>query len=189
MREETLAVVYARALLELAQEGRELEEVREEVVALRDILRREHDLRIFIESPRIGRDEKSEACERALRGKLSDRVLNFLLLVIRKGREVVFFDILESFIRLYDKVVGVVRADVTTASELDESHLEGIRSHLAGALQQTVVLEAHVDEDILGGFVVRFDGLVADASLRTTLEGMKDRMLTVKFGSDLIHED
>ena len=189
MKQETLAVVYARALLEVAQESGELEVVRDEVLALRETLDRERDVRVFIESPRIGHDEKRAACERALRGKLSDAMVNFLLLVIEKGREIYFHDMLVSFTRLYDKFVGIVRAKLTTAYELAESNAEEFRSHLEGALGRTVELERRVDEEVLGGFVVRFDGLIADASLRTMLDGMKDRMLNVKFGSELIHEN
>ena len=46
-----------------------------------------------------------------------------------------------------------------------------------------------MDKDILGGFVIRYDGMVADASLKTALDEIGAHMLSPKFGSELIHEN
>ena len=186
MKEETIAVIYARALVELGQEKNELDALRDEVAALLAVLEDESDMRLFIESPSIGKGDKLSVCERSLRGKLSDPLLNFLLLVIRKGREMFFMEILREFGILYDRAVGIVRAHVTTAEEMSSEEADAMRDHLAKALGKTVILETAVDADVLGGFVIRYDGMVADASLKSELDEMGDSMLALKFGSEMI---
>ncbi len=56
-------------------------------------------------------------------------------------------------------------------------------------LGKKVVLENKVDPDILGGLIVRFDGMVADGSVQKALGEIKGKMLSLKFGSELVHED
>ena len=46
-----------------------------------------------------------------------------------------------------------------------------------------------VDPEMLGGIIVRYEGMVADGSLRTALKGLSSRMLSPKFESELIHEN
>jgi F0F1-type ATP synthase delta subunit len=66
---------------------------------------------------------------------------------------------------------------------------EELRQRLARSLErQRVVLERRVDAGILGGFVLRYDGMVADASLKTALDAIEARMLEPQLGSELIHE-
>ena len=54
------------------------------------------------------------------------------------------------------------------------------------ALAKTIDLRNIVDPEVLGGVLVRFDGMVADGSLRTDLNKIRARMLEPRFGSELI---
>jgi F0F1-type ATP synthase delta subunit len=78
---------------------------------------------------------------------------------------------------------------VTTAVPLAEPESEELRQKLEKSLKKRIVLEKLVDKEILGGFVIRYGGMVADASLKTALEEISARMLYPKFGSELIHEN
>ena len=100
MNIETVSTTYARALLELAAEKDELEFVREESVFLQTLLGREKDLRTFLESPRIAKSEKTKVFEKTLRGRISDHLLNFLLLVIH--------------LKAYSALVGIFQDDFAT---------------------------------------------------------------------------
>ena len=189
MKVESIPSVYARALLDLALEKGELERIRDEVAFLEGMNTRTQELRIFWESPRIPRSEKKKVIEKALRGNLSDHLLDFLLLVFDKGRHLMLRQMLAEFGKLYDQHIGLLRARVTTAVPMSDHAAEALRQRLARSLRrERVVLERRVDEDILGGFVLRYDGMVADASLKTALDSIEARMLAPQLGSELIHE-
>jgi F-type H+-transporting ATPase subunit delta len=188
MKADTFVVTYARTLLEFADEKGQLVEVREEVDVLIGI-DSDGRLGLFLESPRIEKNEKMRVLEAALKGKTSDTLYKFILLTVRNGRSAGLREILEMFRVLYDEKIGLVTARVTTAVALSDELRSELKQALEKKLDKTVELSPLVDEEILGGMVVRFSGMVADSSLKTALDQMEDRMLSLKLGSELVHED
>ena len=89
----------------------------------------------------------------------------------------------------HDRAIGRVRVNVTTAVPLGEAQTAGLQGTLEKKLDKTVVLENQVDEEILGGMVVRFEGMVADASLKKSLDRFGADMMSLRLGSELVHED
>ncbi|MGQ9589378.1 MAG: ATP synthase F1 subunit delta [Planctomycetota bacterium] len=189
MSEASIPRVYAEALLELAASRDRLELVAEHVAALAELFAKEPDLRTFLESPNVDFADKAAVFESALRGKIADEVLDFLLLVLRRGRQLFFARMLEEFRELHRKRAGVVRARAITAVAQPPEILEELRVALERALGGRVLLESAVDAAILGGFVVRFDGMVIDGSLRRDLERLEEAMRGLKFGRELFHEN
>jgi F-type H+-transporting ATPase subunit delta len=72
---------------------------------------------------------------------------------------------------------GVVRAEVTTASPLDEPRANAIRQGLATLTGRTVLLATKVDPAIIGGLVARIGSTVYDGSITRQLEKMKERLV------------
>ncbi len=188
-RESRISRVYAEALLELAAERDRLEPVAEGARLLSELFRRDRDSRVFLESPSVDFASKERVFETALRGRIADEVLDFLLVVLRRGRQHALGRILEEFEALYKKKIGVVEARTVTAVAVAPEVLEELRRALERALGARVILESAVDEEILGGFIVRFDGMVLDGSLRRDLSELRDAMRTVEFGTELVHEN
>ena len=54
-----------------------------------------------------------------------------------------------------------------------------IKSQLAGIVNQEISLSTDVDEDLLGGIVVRLGSRMVDSSLRTKLQRMQTAMKEV----------
>ena len=189
MQVETIPAVYGRALLGAAEDKGIMTEVAEEVEVLRTVLEGDADLRGFIESPRLESSKKREILEKALRGKASDVLTNFTLLLVDKGRESSLGDILAAFGKLHDDHIGLVRAEAVSAVPLEGQTMVNLELAMGQKLGKKVVLENKVDPDILGGLIVRFDGMVADGSVQKALGEIKGKMLSLKFGSELVHED
>lgn len=189
MKAESYIVTYARTLLEFVEEPGGLEAVREEAEILGQFDSQEPRLQIFLENPRVEESDKLAVIDKVFKGKISDVLYKFLVLVVRNGRSAGLVDILEHFCELHDEQVGLVQVHVTTATEMtDELHSQ-LQNTLAKRLDKTIVLKSDVDANILGGMVVRFSGMVADSSLRTSINSIGARMLSQKLGSELVHED
>jgi F-type H+-transporting ATPase subunit delta len=189
MKAETVPIVYGRALLEAAVDKGILKEVAGEVEAFSKVVAEDPRLRAFFESPRLERSKKKGAVEAALRGRASDIFVNFLLLLLDKGRTQLLVDILAAFRRLHDEHIGLVRAEVVSAVPLGEVALASLKSVMEESLQKRVAFENRVVPEILGGLIVRFDGSIADGSLKTHLEEIRANLLSLKFGSELVHEN
>lgn len=189
MKTERISLVYAQALFDLAVKADELERVDREVEVLRSLFLGAPSLRVFLESPSVGGPEREGVLERSLRGRIADVFLDFLRVVARRGRGAHLLEILGDFRALHDAKMGIVHAVATTAVVMTPETRDAMRARLEGTLGKRVVLDGVVDEEILGGFVVRFDGMVADSSLRKALGDMRAALQHIKLGSELVHED
>ena len=84
---EKIPALYGKALLEAAADADVLEDVAAEVSFVSGLLGEDADLRLFVESPSIESAQKREVFEKTFRGKATDTFINFLLLLVDKGRE------------------------------------------------------------------------------------------------------
>ncbi len=146
-------------------------------------------MRAFIESPKIERSEKLRVIESSLRGKVADSIVNFLCIVIRKGRTLHLRQMLDEFFVLHDRKAGIVHASAVSAVPLSDSSRSALIETLSAKLRKRVQLENKVDPEILGGLVVRYEGMVADGSLRTAIRKIGVGMSAVKLGSTFVHEN
>ena len=94
---EKIPALYGKALLEAADGAGVLDDVAEEVSFFSGLLAEDAELELFIESPSIESSHKSAVFEKTFRGKATDTFLNFLLLLVDKGREAELKGILAAF--------------------------------------------------------------------------------------------
>lgn len=189
MKDETLARTYAQALLEAALDRDVLDDVRWAARYLARLLREDRSIRAFLENPRMKASNKRHAIETAFRDRLPGLFVNFVLLLLDKSRQIYLLEMLGAFEELCDRRAGVVRAEAVSAVPLTRETLDALEGRMGEELDATVEVTNRVDPSVLGGLVVRFDGMVADGSLKAALDDVRHGMWSVKFGSDLVHEN
>ena len=189
MSEESIPLVYARALFEAAETQGKVEDVYEDVLIIQELVGKDRLARAFFDSPRIPRSEKAALVARNFKGKLSDILVNFLQVLIRRGRHQFLGPALEAYRELRNKSAGIVHATAVSAVPLSDESRAALVGRLERGLQKKIELQSVVREDIVGGIIVRFDGMVADGSISTALRKIRNNMLQPKFGSEYVHED
>jgi F-type H+-transporting ATPase subunit delta len=172
-----LAVAYARSLLELAEERKQMEQADDELRALRDVIEANPTFRAFLRDPGVGEQERADTLKRVFGGKLSPLVMNFLGVVNAHGRMGKIEEIARAYDELLDERLGKIEVDVTVAQRLGPDQLEQVRRSVSAALKKDAVVHQYVDESIIGGIVLRVQDRLIDASVRAQLEGMRRRML------------
>src|SRR5215208_1406460 len=113
-----LGAIYARALLEVAEQRGMTDQVLEELSGIADYLGRDPDLAAFLASPLVEADAKSRLLEKAFRGRASDLVVDALQVVNRKGRLDALPASAEAFVQQYRQARGIVDVTVKTAVPL-----------------------------------------------------------------------
>ena len=99
--------------------------------------------------------------------------MNFLILIGENGREDVYQQIVKRFIHLYDEVRGVEVAQVISAIELDEKILSRIQKHVAKLTGKTINIEVEIDEDIIGGYILKIGDYQYDASIKNNVQRLR----------------
>jgi F-type H+-transporting ATPase subunit delta len=72
-----------------------------------------------------------------------------------------------------------VNASVVTAYKLDNKQLDALSAKLKSMVGSDVNLESDVDEELLGGMVVRVGSKMIDSSLKTKLANLEATMKEV----------
>ncbi len=179
MSNTAVARRYAGALVELADEQKCLDPVSDALEAFGVVLAANADLSAALSNPGFTRDELKQVVAKVVERTGSHPVArNFLFLLVDNGRMGAYGDILGAFRAQYDKLKGRVRAEVTSASPLDKTTLKTLEKHVAKLSGcDDVLLETHVDPELIGGIVTRVGDMVLDGSIRTQLAGLRTRLL------------
>jgi F-type H+-transporting ATPase subunit delta len=101
-------------------------------------------------------------------------MLNFLKVVARHDRLGAVRAILQSARKLYNELKGRVEVRVETAGPLSNPLRDQIVARLTQMLGREVVLTTEVNNDLIGGLVVRIGDTVYDGSLAARLKNMQE---------------
>ncbi len=169
---EEIARVYAAALFGAAKDRNKLDVIRDQLGQFVDALQEHGDLELFLFSPYFSSAEKIDGLEKAV-ADAEPELLNFLQLLLEKGRMPVIYRIHRQFETLWNKENKRLGVTVTSAIELDPEVTERIGREIEEQTGNTVELTSNVDPDILGGLVVQVGNMVLDTSIRHRLEKLR----------------
>ena len=174
----SVAKRYAKALVDVAASGNELEIVRQELSDVAALLREHRELQRFLVNPSILRRDKVRILEEVL-ARLSLRPLtkSFLRILQQAGRLQALEGVLRAYETMVDERLGRVKAVVTTAAPLEGEAHERLRQRLAEMTGKTVYLEVQLDTGLLGGLVTQIGSQVFDGSLRTRLARLRQELV------------
>lgn len=172
---------YGEALFELAvEEGRE-DAFLEEIMALKEILKENPDFNKLMNHPKILKEEKLSVLDQVFKGRISDELAGFLNLIISKDRYGEIDGILDYFIDEVKKLKGIGIAYVITAIPLSAAKQKEVEAKLL-ATTSYKQMEMHfgVDEELIGGMVIRIGDRVVDSSVKTKLFEMQRQLLQTR---------
>lgn len=178
MKATVLAHRYARALFELAVEKKILDTIIREFSSFRRIIEGSPPLKHFFNSPEAGKAGKRRFIENNFQDRFSALFINFIFVLLEKGRQNQFDEIAREFSHLCDKHYNRKKAMTITAVPLSKRDREKIRRKLSDQYGAAFEVENYVDPEILGGVILNIEGKVVDTSLRNQLAKLKSRMLS-----------
>lgn len=102
---------------------------------------------------------------------------NFLKLLLEYGRIVVLPEISNHFEALKADTENTVDVTVTSASPLSQEQRDTISAALRRRLGRDVTMVTEIDEQLIGGAVIRAGDVVIDGSLRARLDGLANALI------------
>ena len=168
---------YAEALLLLAKEKGNLERVVEELHVVAHVFHTERSIWGIFTSPRIDRQEKEAFIRKAIAGgRVGPEVSGLLVVLVRKGREAIFDNIVDEFIRFRDLEMRRIHMYLHAARVVDDAVRDALTKAVEEVSGKTVVLHERTDPSLISGLVVRVGDVVLDGSLRTRLRTLGTRL-------------
>lgn len=165
---------YAKALFEMANEQRALDAVRDDLAHIQSLLDESDDLRRVVYSPVLDRTQQGKAMLAVLDAAgISALVRNFIGVVAQNRRLFALTPMIKDYNELLADFRGEVVAEVTAATPLTDAQQDKIAATLKSAMGRDINIETRVDENLIGGMVVRVGSRMVDFSLATKLQGLR----------------
>lgn len=170
MSEVKVSKRYALSLLEISNEKKILERVKNDMEFFYQTMRKNHNLLLAMDNPVIKPQVKKSILNEIFSNHVHEETLRFLDFIIDKGRENLLQSISEEFLRLVDEYYGIAKVDVLVAFRFSDEQKEQLKNRLEKILNKKIELKFSTDPKLIGGFVAKVGNTLYDASLAHQLD-------------------
>src|SRR3954470_15698763 len=115
MSEIKAASRYAKSLIDLSVELNSLEEMRNDMVLIEQVIKSNSELEAVLSNPIIPLNKKAGILNNLFGTQVHQATKTFMQLVVSKGRSGILFETSKQFVRQYNQIKGIVAADVISA--------------------------------------------------------------------------
>jgi len=171
---------YGQALFKAVKKYQQEEVVEKDLLLVLKFFKENLSFRNFLLSPKVRDKDKKDFLKAVFEDKVSDILLNLLLLLIEKNRIGYLLEITTEFNTLKKEDQGIIKACVTTAIPLGEELAQGLKEKLEKKTRKKIEMEKEVDPSIIGGMVVVVGDKIIDRSVRYQLSQIKEKVKQAK---------
>ena len=177
MSNSAISIRYAKALLNIASEEKQVESYAEQLATVAAVMKSEDMLRLLLDSPTFPLEKKTAIMsDVADLLKLSDGMRKFLNLLLEKGR-IIYIPQIDMNYRVFaDEMSGVVRATIKSPSKLTKAKTDAIKQGLEKQTGKQVELSVETDKSLIGGLQAEMGGKLFDGSVKTQLKRIADTL-------------
>ncbi len=165
----TIARPYAKALFDLASEGKDFDKWSDALALLSNVVA-DDTMQSLVEDPFADKAKMAELIKSVCADNIDEQGSNLVDTLIENGRLNAIGAIATRFEELRAEAESMVEADVESALPLDDAQLEKLSASLEKHFGKKVKLNPSVNEDLMGGILIRAGDTVIDGSVRTKLE-------------------
>ncbi len=99
--------------------------------------------------------------------------MDFVFFVNRKNRESILFDISKRYNEIRNNQLNRINAEVVSTVDFSDEQKSSLQKQLNEFSQKDVISTYKIDESLIGGFTVRMNDTVIDASVKQQLNKLR----------------
>ena len=181
-----IASRYAKSLIDLAKEQSKLDKVLEDIQSFKKAVSN-RDLYLLVKSPIVNTDKKAAIFKELFENKYDKLTTSFFGIILRKGREAYLPEIAAAFEKQYKALKGITEVTITTSSPLSAAELKRIKEKLleSDITAESIEFSTVVDPEIIGGFVIKIEDNLYDASVARKLMELRKEFSDNKFVKEI----
>lgn len=173
MSDAVVAYRYAKALIDLAIEQKVVNEVNEDMKFFAEVCKQNKDFTKVMANPIVRHEKKKSILKKIFENKVNHVTFSIFNVLTKKNRENLLFPISVEFQKLYADLNKIERATVTTVVPLDAKQRDQFVKIVADATGKTVELEEKIDQNLIGGYLLRVGDTQIDTSIRKKINELK----------------
>jgi F-type H+-transporting ATPase subunit delta len=176
MKESRAAIRYAKAIFSLANESDMSLRVYEDMLFYIDLSSNEKSFSEMLANSVINTKSKHDIIL-SLNNNTSALSKNLIGLLIFNKRLSILVDVCNAYKSLYEKANNMTKAIVVTALPITDNIREAALLKINSISSKKVEINNIIDKNILGGFILRYDGKEYNASLSNKLQKIKKELI------------
>ena len=165
MKESRAAIRYAKAIFSLANENDMSSRVYEDMLFYINLSSNEKSFSEMLANSVINTKSKHNIIL-SLNNNTSVLSKNLIGLLISNKRLSILVDVCNAYKSLYETANDMTKAVVVTAVPITNSIKEAALTKISSISSKKVEINNVIDKNILGGFILRYDGKEYNASLQ-----------------------
>ncbi len=170
---------YALALVDLATEGKALPKLEKDLDILAGLIAGSSEFAAFVRSPSVSHvRQQAVLADVAKKAKLQKMTVNFLGVVAENGRLAELSAFIAATKAELSQRRGEMSVDVSSAQILTVTQQKQLKSQIAAATGKDILLNASVDENLIGGMILTVGSTRIDSSVSGRLDRLKIAMST-----------
>ena len=172
MDKEAIAKRYASAIYDIAESSDKIGEIREALNILAENYNEDEEFKVFLLDPSIKYDEKVKYLHKSFDFISEDafKIINYL---VKKGRVSLAEKIRDSYLKIYYEKNNKILVNATSTKELSDNQRKALMKKLEEKYKKKIVLNLSVDEELIGGGIIKIGNKVIDGSIKSQIENIK----------------
>ncbi|MEG0360393.1 MAG: ATP synthase F1 subunit delta [Longicatena sp.] len=175
-----IAKSYCEAIFTLAKENQKLDMYHEQLCIVRDTLKADDKYRVVMNHPKISKEQKKELLTSVYEENIDHMLLNFLKLLVDKGRFRDVEDITKEFMKCYNIENNIQVIYVESATELTKEEIARLQTTLENKLAKKVELVISVQSELMAGIRMKINDQMIDNSALQRLHNLKKHVAITK---------
>lgn len=176
MSEKILSAIsknYAKALMESTSEENHNAYFVKQLDEVSKVFSDSNDLKVVMSNSSISANKKIEILNDVFGGKVNEKILNLMKILVEKNRFGEFDSIIAGYKQMTEKSENKKNVEIISPIELNDENKTKVLSKLEEKLKNEIVPEWTVDKSLIAGLVFRFDDYVIDTSVKAKLEDLR----------------
>ena len=168
---------YANSLMQIAKEKNSVEAIFTDMVMIADTIKGSKEFEVFLKSPIVSAENKKSIMTKIFQSKVNNDTLGFLNLLVEKGREPFLNEVCSAFIATYNNMHKIADITLITAVTATENMVNEVTQLLKQSGNYSkVAIKQEVDENLIGGFILKMDDQLLDNSIQRKLKNIKKEL-------------
>jgi F-type H+-transporting ATPase subunit delta len=168
---------YSKALFAATLEQKKLDIVAGDLNSVSSIIDQNKDFKNLLYNPLIPANKKTDIIRKIFDGKINQLTYNFLKLLCSKKRSEFLPEIIDDFKMRILEYEGVLIGQIISSKPLSPVQVADIHKKITTQSGQKVQLSQEIDEDLIGGFIVKIKDTVIDLSVKNQLNKLRNKLV------------
>ena len=173
MKHNNLAKLYSNILFECAKDMSVMDEVRDSISKIDNLVRSNTHLKSFVQSKRLLKEDKLKILDKVLGSSIHGLVLGIVSHLSGMQTNKTISLIKKYYFERYKIISNQVSVQAIVSNDLNEKETKELKEKLDEALGMDADLNIVVDTSIIGGIKLRVENTFLDASLKSQIKNIK----------------